>query len=142
MAMKFIGIIIILCYWMKGLETISGKMLWYWNCNKFMTIRPLRTKVITQRSYHQMDTRRFAFILCLIKHDGRHKARLVADGHLTDVTLDSVYTFLSALKDSDWSNSLQSSTIMKYGPLILVMHTWKRTPLKRFTSMLDRNLVA
>ena len=26
-----------------------------------------------------------------VKHDGRHKARLVADGHLTDVPLDSVY---------------------------------------------------
>jgi hypothetical protein len=26
------------------------------------------------------------------KHDGRHKARMVADGHLTDVPLDSVYS--------------------------------------------------
>jgi Reverse transcriptase (RNA-dependent DNA polymerase) len=27
-----------------------------------------------------------------VKHDGRHKARLVADGHLTDIPLDSVYS--------------------------------------------------
>ena len=27
-----------------------------------------------------------------VKHDGRHKARLVADGHLTDVPLESVYS--------------------------------------------------
>jgi hypothetical protein len=27
-----------------------------------------------------------------VKHDGRHKASLVADGHLTEVTLDSVYS--------------------------------------------------
>ena len=26
-----------------------------------------------------------------VKHDGRHKARLVAYGHLTDVPLSSVY---------------------------------------------------
>jgi Reverse transcriptase (RNA-dependent DNA polymerase) len=26
-----------------------------------------------------------------VKHDGRHKARLVADGHLTNVPIDSVY---------------------------------------------------
>jgi hypothetical protein len=26
-----------------------------------------------------------------VKHDGRHKARLVADGHLTEVPLESVY---------------------------------------------------
>ena len=25
-----------------------------------------------------------------VKHDGRHKARLVADGHLTDIPDDSV----------------------------------------------------
>ena len=27
-----------------------------------------------------------------LKHDGRHKARLVTDGHLTDIPLDSVYS--------------------------------------------------
>ena len=27
-----------------------------------------------------------------IKHDGRHKARLVADGHRTDIPLTSVYS--------------------------------------------------
>jgi hypothetical protein len=27
-----------------------------------------------------------------VKHDRRHKARLVADGHLTDIPLDSVYS--------------------------------------------------
>jgi hypothetical protein len=26
-----------------------------------------------------------------VKHDGKHKVRLVADGHLTDIPLDSVY---------------------------------------------------
>jgi hypothetical protein len=27
-----------------------------------------------------------------VKHDGRRKARLVADGHLTDIPLESVYS--------------------------------------------------
>jgi hypothetical protein len=27
-----------------------------------------------------------------VKHNGKHKARLVADGHLTDIPLDSVYS--------------------------------------------------
>ena len=27
-----------------------------------------------------------------VKHDGRHRARVVADGHLTDVPLESVYS--------------------------------------------------
>jgi hypothetical protein len=33
-----------------------------------------------------------------VKHDGRHKARLVADGHLTDIPLDSVYSGLVSLR--------------------------------------------
>ena len=33
-----------------------------------------------------------------VKHDGRHKARLVADGHLTDVPIDSVYSGVVSLR--------------------------------------------
>ena len=32
------------------------------------------------------------------KHDGRHKARLVADGHLTDIPVDSVYSGVVSLR--------------------------------------------
>ena len=33
-----------------------------------------------------------------VKHDGRHKSRLVADGHLTDVPLDSVYAGVVSIR--------------------------------------------
>jgi Reverse transcriptase (RNA-dependent DNA polymerase) len=33
-----------------------------------------------------------------VKHDGRHKARLVADGHLTDVPINSVYLGVVSLR--------------------------------------------
>jgi hypothetical protein len=33
-----------------------------------------------------------------VKHDGRHKARLVADGHLTDVPVESVYSGVVSLR--------------------------------------------
>ena len=33
-----------------------------------------------------------------VKHDGRHKGRLVADGHLTDIPLDSVYSGVVSLR--------------------------------------------
>ena len=33
-----------------------------------------------------------------VKHDGRHKARCVADGHLTDIPVDSVYSGVAALR--------------------------------------------
>jgi hypothetical protein len=32
-----------------------------------------------------------------VKHDGRHKARLVADGHLTNIPIDSVYSGVVSL---------------------------------------------
>ena len=33
-----------------------------------------------------------------VKHDGRHKARLVAGGHLTDIPLESVYSGVVSLR--------------------------------------------
>ena len=33
-----------------------------------------------------------------VKHDGRHKARLVAGGHLTDTPVESVYSSVVSLK--------------------------------------------
>jgi len=33
-----------------------------------------------------------------VKHDGRHKARLVADGHLTEIPLESVYSGVVSLR--------------------------------------------
>ena len=33
-----------------------------------------------------------------VKHDGRHKARLVAGGHLTETPIDSVYSSVVSLR--------------------------------------------
>jgi hypothetical protein len=55
-----------------------------------------------------------------VKHDGRHKARLVADGHLTEVPLESVYSL------SSWP----SLTKWKLGPQTSAMHTWRRSLAK------------
>ena len=33
-----------------------------------------------------------------VKHDGRHKGRLVADGHLTEIPLESVYSGVVSLR--------------------------------------------
>jgi len=33
-----------------------------------------------------------------VKHDGRHKVRVVADGHLTDIPIDSVYSGVVSLR--------------------------------------------
>jgi hypothetical protein len=38
------------------------------------------------------------FLIYDCKHDGRHKAWMVADGHLTDIPLESVYSGVISLR--------------------------------------------
>jgi hypothetical protein len=40
----------------------------------------------------------YLFIVYDCKHDSRHKARMVADGHLTDIPLESVYSGVVSLR--------------------------------------------
>ena len=44
---------------------------------------------------HKLIRSRFVFDM---KHDGRHKARLVADGNLTNVPLFRVYSVVASLR--------------------------------------------
>jgi len=37
-------------------------------------------------------------MVCAVKHDGRHKARLVAGGHLAETPIDSVYSSAVSLR--------------------------------------------
>ena len=38
------------------------------------------------------------YLIYAVKHDGRHKARFVADGHLTDIPLNSVYAGVVSIR--------------------------------------------
>jgi Reverse transcriptase (RNA-dependent DNA polymerase) len=67
----------------------SGKMLLHLSSNKYMNMEHSLMHVITPKQRSQM------FIE--VKHDERHKARLVADGHLTQAPLDSVYSGVVSL---------------------------------------------
>ena len=44
-------------------------------------------------------TRKSEFTFFDVKHDGRHKARLVADGHLTRKPVETFYTGVVSLRD-------------------------------------------
>ena len=46
------------------------------------------------------------------KHDGRHKARMVADGHLTDIPLESVYSGVGILRGLRIVTFLWSSMVL------------------------------
>ena len=38
-------------------------------------------------------------LICVVKYDGRHKARLVADGHLTPEPVESIYSGVVSLRN-------------------------------------------
>ena len=48
---------------------------------------------------HPQDIRKSEFILYAVKYDGRHKARLVADGHLTPEPVESIYSGVVSLRN-------------------------------------------
>lgn len=62
----------------------NGRMLPMLNWHRLMSMRPSMTMDTKTRSGHLEGTRK------LVKHDGQHKAKLVADGHLTDTPLESM----------------------------------------------------
>jgi hypothetical protein len=51
-----------------------------------------------------------------VKHNGRHKARLVADGHLTDIPLESVYYGVVSFRGFRIVCFLPNSTALSFGP--------------------------
>lgn len=64
-----------------------------------------------------------------VKHDGRHKACVVANSNLTEAPAESVYSGVVSLR----LRGLRTCIFLLHpGQLILVMHIWKLKPLKRY----------
>ena len=62
-----------------------------------------------------------------VKHDGRHKACVVANSNLTEAPAESVYSGVVSLR------GLRTCLFLLHpGQLKLVMHIWKLKPLKRY----------
>ena len=74
-----------------------------------------------------------------VKHDGRFKARLVADGHLTKEPVESIYSGVVSLRSLRMVYSYPNSTIWRSGEQMLEMHTLKLTLMKSYASLLDQN---
>ena len=74
-----------------------------------------------------------------VKHDGRHKARMVADGHLTQVPLNSVYAGVVSLRGFRLCLFLGELNNMEAYATDMALHTWKVPPRKRFASEPDLN---
>jgi hypothetical protein len=75
-----------------------GEMLQYWSSPRLMTMSHPLTKVITPKSKAPVGYKKILVHLIYdVKHNGRHKAILLADGHLTDIPLESVYSVVVSL---------------------------------------------
>jgi len=83
------------------LDRINGNTKWQ-DCTKleleqlgeYKTFKDIGYKAATPNGYKRIRVH----LVYAVKHDGRHKARLVADGHLTDLPVDSVYSGVVSLK--------------------------------------------
>jgi len=67
-----------------------------------------------------------------VKHDGRHKVRCVADGHLTDVPIDSVYSGVV---------SLRGLRMMAFIALLNVLAMWASDVGNAYLEALTRELL-
>jgi Reverse transcriptase (RNA-dependent DNA polymerase) len=80
------------------------------------------------KSVHPSGYKSICFhLVSAVKHDGRHKARLAANGHLTNIPLDSVYfgvvsirgfrlvTFLAELNKLElWATYIGNAYLQAY----------------------------
>ena len=92
-------------------------------------------KVVTPDGFQKI---RVHFVYA-VNHDGRFKARLVADGHLTKEPVESIYSGVVSLGASEWLFSYLNSMIWKSGEQMLEMHILKPTLMESHASLLDQN---
>ena len=74
-----------------------------------------------------------------IKHDGRHQARFVTRGHLTQPSIESVYSGAVSIHSIHLTlliAKLNRKSIIK---LMLGMPTWKQILKRRFILLLETN---
>ena len=77
----------------KWKEAIELEMLQLNEYNTFRSLGLAKSNSIPA-GYKRIRTH----LVFAVKHDGRHKARMVADGHLTDAPLESVYSGVVSLR--------------------------------------------
>ena len=78
----------------KNTKWQDTTMLEIQQLDKYDTFKDKGLRGSVSQSYKKIRVH----LLFAIKHDGRHKARLVADGHLTPVPTESVYSGVVSLR--------------------------------------------
>ena len=68
-------------------------------------------------------------LICDVKHDGRHCARPVADGHLTDVPVDSDHSGVASLQGF---HMMTFPAVQNCGAQTHQAHVLKPSPWRKF----------
>ena len=92
-------------------------------------------KVVTPDGFQKI---RVHFVYA-VKHNGRFKATLVAEGHLTKEPVESIYSGVVSLRNLRMVVFLSQLKIWKSGEQMLEMHILKPTLMKSYASLLDQN---
>ena len=92
-------------------------------------------KVVTPDGFQKI---RVHFVYA-VKHDGRFKARLVADGQLTKEPVESIYSGKVSLRSLRMVVFLSQLNAWRSGAQMLEMHILKPTLMKSYASLLDQN---
>ena len=74
-----------------------------------------------------------------VKHDGRFKARVVADGHLTKEPVESIYSGVVSLRSLRMVVFLSQLNDWEIWEQMLEMHILKPTQMKSYALLLDQN---
>ena len=74
-----------------------------------------------------------------VKRDGRFKARLVADGHLTKEPVESIYSGVVSLRILRMVVFLSQLNDLEIWGADVEMHVLKPTLMKSYASLLDQN---
>ena len=61
---------------------------------EYDTFRDLGENGKIPQDYNKISTH----LIYAVKHDGNHKARMISDGHLTDIPVESVYSDVVSLR--------------------------------------------
>ena len=75
-----------------------------------------------------------------MKHDGRHKARIVAGGHLTDPNTESVYSGVVSLRGIRLIVFLAELNGLELWGADVGTHIWKQRPKRKCILLLDQSL--
>ena len=81
------------------------------------------------KGYHRIKVH----LVFAVKFDGRHKARLVADGHLTPDPIENIYSGVVSLRNLRLVIFLGKLNNLDIWEADIGMHTWKHSLMKSST---------